>query len=1039
MSSNGCHSHNFSLDSDGHGRVSQPQRSRCLSTKIILSLISSLTLIANASLSQTWRDLLVKADSLMRAGQTDSAVSAGRRGLRNPQHLLSSNDTAVAALVFRLAKKYRQLEVYDLAERCYDGCVKIRRRVLGSNHLEVANGLNGLALMMWLVGRNDEAEEFNQEALSIRESLLGKDHLEVSESLTNLGLVLLDQRRYKEAQELLIRALLIDRKNLGNRNLTVALSQLNLGNAFYTQADYNHAEEYYMKALSTREELLGKQHPEVAQLYDNLGACYEDQGRTGEAETLYKKALTIFQDTSSGGKRDLAICLQNLGIVYTKMYKLELAEKYLVEALELRKRIFQSDNPEVAVSYANLAELLLLRGRHLEAESLYTQAIPISNDHERLPMMMGLANLYRDNASYVKAESLYKHTESLWHHFSGVAHPQLADFLESYSLYFRYQGNTVKAVMYARLALHMRRELFTIGASVMSERDALTYSSFINRSLSNYLSCTLKGKSEFMASDALPDWVLSSKGVVSDLVFERRRKQFAPRDSFGTAIEKRLRNAQVALVRLYAGELENLGPETHKRKLDSLSTLCNKLESQNARRSAGFRKQKDYQNVTAKRIASLLPPRSTLVEYLKWDYLKLKSNTTIAHYLAVVLDRKNKPHIADLGEADRIDRAINRYRQHLIVLSEKLAKSGLPVTDHDQVEYASAASVLYKLVWQPVETHIKDQATVFIAPDGGLNLVSFAGMLNEQGEYLIEKYPLHYLSAGRDLVRLKDRETSGTGLIAFGDPDYDASVVMRLGEGTENALNFSAPVERSNANNVRSACGTLREIKVGRLFDTRQEVVAIAEYWKQDYHTEPAVIYTDSRASEENFRMNSHGKRVIHLATHGYFIQSNCLPKQQRKSLRSDVTYTGENPLLLSGLFLAGSNLHGVGSEDIQAEDGIVTALEVSAMDLSGTDLVVLSACETGLGEVRQGEGVYGLRRAFQIAGARTIVSALWRVPDSETKSLMKAFYAQKGTTYPELMQKVALQHIHDLRLIGRPTHPYSWGGFIATGDWRRK
>lgn len=132
-------------------------------------------------------------------------------------------------------------------------------------------------------------------------------------------------------------------------------------------------------------------------------------------------------------------------------------------------------------------------------------------------------------------------------------------------------------------------------------------------------------------------------------------------------------------------------------------------------------------------------------------------------------------------------------------------------------------------------------------------------------------------------------------------------------------------------------------------------------------------------------------------------------------------------------------NLHGAGSDDVQAEDGIVSALEVSEMDLRGVDLVVLSACETGLGEVRDGEGVYGLRRAFQLAGVRTVVSALWQVPDSETHMLMKTFYAQKGTTYPELMQKAALHHLHDLRVIGRPTHPYSWGGFIATGDWRKK
>ncbi len=996
-------------------------------------------LIVNISLSQTWKEQLTKADSLIQSSQTDSAVSMGRRGLRNPQELLSSNDTTVATLVFRLAREYREREVYDLAEQCYDANVKIRRKVLGSDHLDVANGLNGLAIMMWLVGRNDEAEAYNREALSIREHLLGKDHLDVSESLNNLGLVLLDQRRYREAQGLLTRALLIERKNQGDRNLSVALAQLNLGNAFYAQADYNHAEECYMKALSTREELLGKQHPEVAQLYDNLGDCYADQGRTIEAEMLYKKALTIFQASSGGGRRDLAICLENLGIVYTEMRKLELAENYLVQALELRKSIFQSDNHEIAESYANLAEVLSLRGRHEEAETLYTRAISVSNDDLRLPMMMGLANLYRDNASYAKAESLYKSTETLWHRFSVVSHPQLASFLESYSVFFRHQRNTSKAEAYARSALRMRKELFTIGASVLSERDALTYSSFITRSLSNYLSCTFTDKHNFMESDSLSNLVLSSKGVVSDLAFERRREGYVLEDSSNGAIENRLRSAQVTLVRLYGGEMGNMGQVAYKHRIDSLGSLCNELESKIARHSARFQKKKDYENVSAQRITSLLPPHSTLVEYLKWDYLKLKPDTSIAHYLAVVLDRGSKPYVTDLGEADRIDRAVTSYRQHLVALAEKLAQSGLPVTEHDQAEYASTASVLYKLVWQPVESHIKDQATVFVAPDGELNLVSFAGLINDKGEYLIERYPLHYLSAGRDLIRFKNRETSGTGLIAFGDPDYDAPVALRLGEGKKTALSPSAQTEQNNASNVRSACGTLREINVGRLVNTRQEVESIAEYWKQDYQTEPAVIYTGARASEENFKMNSHGKRVIHLATHGYFIQSECLPRQQRKNFGSDVTYTGENPLLLSGLFLAGANLHGVGTEDMPAEDGIVSALEVSAMDLSGADLVVLSACETALGKVRQGEGVYGLRRAFQIAGARTVVSALWRVPDSETKTLMKRFYAERGTTYPELMQKVALQHIHDLRLIGRPTHPYSWGGFIATGDWRRK
>jgi CHAT domain-containing protein len=502
-------------------------------------------------------------------------------------------------------------------------------------------------------------------------------------------------------------------------------------------------------------------------------------------------------------------------------------------------------------------------------------------------------------------------------------------------------------------------------------------------------------------------------------------------------LENKLRKTQSALMRLYSGDTDVGSPAAQKRLVDSLNNLCNTLESQIARRNARFRRKKEYQNVNAARVATLLPTQGTLIEYVRWTYADIKLDKFIDHYLAAVIPHAGKPFIQDLGDAWKIDDAIKRYRKHMVDLSDRLARSDQLLTHQDQIEYSSVASELYRLVWQPVETHVRDKRPVFIAPDAGLNLISFAGLLDTSGTYLIEKYPLHYLTAGRDVLRLKDRDKPGSGLVAFGDPDYDAPVAARRGAGND----VQSAIQSGNGpSNIRSACGNLKDIKVGRLFNTRQEVDSVAEYWKQDYMNEPAAVYTGARASEENFKVNARGKRAVHLATHGYFIQNECLPKQSGKALgEASIHVFGENPLLQSGLFLAGSNLHGAGTEQSQSDDGVVTALEVSSLDLRGVELVTLSACETALGEVRQGEGVYGLRRAFQLAGARTVVSALWRVPDNETKALMKTFYAQKSTTYPALMQKVALEHIHDLRVIGRPTHPYSWGGFIATGDWRRQ
>jgi len=262
---------------------------------------------------------------------------------------------------------------------------------------------------------------------------------------------------------------------------------------------------------------------------------------------------------------------------------------------------------------------------------------------------------------------------------------------------------------------------------------------------------------------------------------------------------------------------------------------------------------------------------------------------------------------------------------------------------------------------------------VLIAADGALNLLSFAGLKNQGGSYLTESFRIHNLASGRDLIRLRNEFEPASGLFALGDPDYGAVAADRIaalgaspGSGPADSVIQVAFATR----NIRSGCGRLSEMEVTPLPGTHREVDLVSDRWAETT-LEPLVACYGGEASEEYFKAEAPGNRVIHLATHGYFLGGACRPDGL------DTDYVGENPLLLSGLFLAGSNRHGVEADSLGVEDGILTAYEVSAMDLEGTELVVLSACETGLGEVSEGEGVYGLRRAFQMAGARTVVSAL--------------------------------------------------------------
>jgi CHAT domain-containing protein len=324
---------------------------------------------------------------------------------------------------------------------------------------------------------------------------------------------------------------------------------------------------------------------------------------------------------------------------------------------------------------------------------------------------------------------------------------------------------------------------------------------------------------------------------------------------------------------------------------------------------------------------------------------------------------------------------------------------------------------------------------VLVAPDGGLNLVSFAGLMDDAGIYLVERRPIHYLSAGRDLIRLKDVETPAVGLLAMGDPDYDATVSDRLAP-SGSPKDAVVGQEHDTTRSTRMGRGEFRGMKVSPLPWTRREVKRIAKAWTAA-RQEPVELLYGADASEDRLKAEAPGKRVIHLATHGYFLQDSSASGSTGDGAGRNLSPSVRNPLLKSGLFLAGANQRGEVSGRADVDDGILTAFEVSAMNLLGNQWVVLSACESGLGEVKAGEGVWGLRRAFQMAGARTVISALWSIPDKQTVSIMEQLYSSGDVDLARVMRLMARNEIEKIRSRGLPDHPYVWAAFVAVGDWR--
>ncbi len=1005
--------------------------------------------------------------------------------LRIKERIVGSASPGYATILSDLGRLHRQQGRYYEAESLFVQALSIREKALGPDHPDVAASLNSLGNLWWDQGRLSGAESLYVRALSIRERALGPNHLDVAWSLNNLAGLWNDQGRYSEAEPLFVRAVAIREKVLGPDDLDVAwgLNSLaglyqkqgryseveplyeravairekalgpdhpyvatSLGSLavhYWEQGKYSEAEPLFERALAIREKVLGPNHPSVATILNNLGTMYWDQGRDSEVGPLFERALAIWEKALGPDHRSVAVSLNNLASLRWDQGRYSEAERLEKRALAIWEKALGSDHRDVAFGLSNLATHHFDQGQYSEAEPLCKRALAIwekalGPDHPDVAFgLSNLAELYREQGEYSEAGPLYERALAIFERALGLDHPNVALCLESFCDLHRRRGERANAIDLARRACKIRHKNLVENSIGLSEKDALTFSQLLRASLSKYLSCCLDlGLTNPATALEAADLVVSCKGQVSDGILERQKSIVGGADSTTLSLAESLRYARFQLAKLF---VEGSGEDVSacKSEVDSLDRFSEQLEVELSRRSASFRAYEAYGDVNADRITSLLPRNSALAEYVRYAYYDLEPKRDIPHYLVVVIATDGEPQVVDLGDASQMDSVIGTYRSHML----NVATSGRPPTFVDEQEYRRCAQDLYGKIWQPIEEYVSGRDLIFIAPDGALNMVSFAALIDKDGNYLIEGYPIHYLSAGRDLVRLSGEPTPGTGLLALGAPDYNASASSRLQAPVTQETTITE-LAYIRTRNVRSGCGRLNDLSLPPLPGTRREVELISSEWKKASQ-EPASIYFGSDASEERFKKEAHGKRVIHLATHGYFLEGACQPEVHEGSLERggsfgrDAGYVGENPLLLSGLFFAGANLHGEGADRLGFEDGILTAYEVSGMRLEGTELVVLSACETGLGRVEEGEGVYGLRRAFQMAGARTVVSALWPVSDEATVEMMSGFYERRSESIPETIRRIQLEKIRDLRRHGKVDHPYTWAGFIALGDWR--
>jgi len=957
-----------------------------------------------------------------------------RRALAIQEATLGPHHPDVARTLIQLARFHQGQNAYARAEQFLQRALVLREAALGEHHLLVADVLWYLVELFRIQGLSARAEPLFQRELAIREAALAQNPPDVASMLVTLAGGEVLRGGLARAEQLYERALALQEAALGKSHFLVADTLHRFAWACSIQGLYSRTEQLYERVLSIREATFGKHHPVVAYPLASLGLLYVTQGLYAHAEPLLERALAIRQAAYGETHYTLALALGHLGKLYMAQGLYARAQPYLERALALMEETANGSAILLATPLLRLGNLYRLQGMYRRAEPLLWRSLATAeaaygkNHPDAAASLHELADLYSAQGFHGRARPLYERALAIREANFGENPPRGAEVLNQLAVGRLARHRLAEALPLLTRAFTMSEQRLRQDVLGVSETH-LAHVLQLLRADEERLYALLRAHPQDARVRRLAlGAALLLKGRSVEESADLSRTIYRGLGTEDRATFERLRALRGQLAQLSLRGCGSLSPEAHQRRLDALSAQATALETDLARRSAPLRAllARPSPEEMVDRVAEALPRDGALVEVLTYVDRPLvprpgapePQRAGQPRYLALVLFPDATLRFQDLGPAGPIDAAASNLRHALA---------------NRDAAFQAPAQALHQLVFQPLRPLLGNTRRLFLSPDGQLALVPFAALHDGQ-RFLVDAFDFTYLPSGRNLLPRPQENAPPSTVVVLADPDFSAAPSALPPPSSQENL----PAWASRPSSVERTFSTLREHLTRQgwapvsLPGTRQEAESIQRLLPQ------ARLFLGSEATKARL-LSLPPPGILHLATHGFFLGEAPAPTDARAvghfgAMGEDPLATPPtDPMLRSGLVLAGAHAPapaGPGAAPPPPDSGLVTALELAGLDLWGTQLVVLSACDTGRGDVKPGQGVYGLHRAFLVAGAETVVMSLWKVNDETTRSLMERYYAHllagqgRATALREAMRELRRTQ----------PHPHHWAPFIAMG-----